>query len=360
MNSNLKMPFCYSSRKKRILFPSKEDANNYIMQQSAVNAGEGTTLHAVYCPLCAGWHVTDSPVVDDSQSLPVDGNDNILFCLEQLVNELKNGFDRSLWYLWLPRIEESKTWVAQLEDDESVSALLVEAKRQLIHFETMAKTEQHKEKTKMGRLHKGLHRAEAAVHELVSKFDMFGCAGVASQMKGLLMQPWFNVLTPDEQDSYLTLYDNLTDDALIRKLAEMAVLAKTIRVGIGYVPTDQLISLEKNLNSKIAGVEQKKVHPLLLSSIRKELANIQKQIKLRGEDFLDPKTGVDKVILTLRKQYEHTGRKLNEAETVLQSGDTAGALYLLQSVDEYVRNIPLTREKADILYRIATLTRQCI
>lgn len=311
-----------------------------------------------YCPLCAGWHLS---AVDENENTSVNEKaQNVLFSLEALINELKTSFDANLWYIWQPRIEKAKDWVKIIEEDETLSLYLVEAKRQLVHFDTIVKNKEKKIQIKTGRIKNNLTKAENIITQSINKFDVQGCLAPGRQMVEFVNQSWFSVFDNERQNHYLSLTKNLNDEEIVRMLFRIATNAKSLKLGIEYIPTDQLKAVCKNMANLINQLEEREVHPLLLAPFQKEVVRLEKQINHRGENYLDEKTGVDRVVVMLQRQYEYCNRKCTEAEAKIETGDTMEALCLLKVAEETIRNIPLCREKADALQRIVDLTRKCL
>lgn len=359
MNTISKGVFCKAEHRHTELFASKEDADNYISLNHDKVSGSTDVNHtrSVYCPECAGWHLANKPATDEDKG-PLQIN--VLFSLERLINELKTSFDHDYWQVWKPRIEEARGWVAQLEDDESLSELLVEAKRQLVHYDTAVKNCARKYQRKTGIVRNRLKKVAGEVQQLMKNFKVAECAYYIREVEELVRQPWFFAMEKKEQEEWTMLYKNLSDEELMDRLIQASVMFKTVRVGINILPTEQLVMLHKNLSLKTEPGNGKEIHPIIRNPFRKELDNIQRQIKFRGTDYIDPKTGLDKVTVTLHKQLEWCKHKFEEVEETLSEKDTMGALYLLQSVDEHIRNIPLCKEKMKVLERMVDLSRQCI
>lgn len=359
MNTIVKSVFCKTENLHTELFASKEDADNFISYHydKVSNSTDVNRVRSVYCPVCAGWHLTDKQATDEDKS-PVQIN--VLFSLEKLINELKTSFDHEYWHIWKPRVEEARGWLAQLEEDESLSELLVEAKRQLVHYDTTINNCARKYQKKTGMVRNRLKKVAGEVQQLMNNFKVAECAYYFREMEEWVGQPWFFAMEKKEQEEWTLLYENLGDAELMDRLIRAAVMFKTVRVGIHILPTEQLVMLHKNLSLKTEPDNGKEIHPIIRNPFKKELDNIQKQIKFRGTDYIDPKTGLDRVTVTLQKQLEWCKHKFEEVEATLSEKDTMEALYLLQSVDEHIRYIPLCKEKMKILERMVDLSRQCI
>ena len=360
MENNIKTAFCYIKRRNEKIFSSKENAEKFISFMTSLNNtyDNQNDVISTYCPLCAGWHL--SPIDENENALVNEDSQNVLFNLEGLVNELKTSFESQLWYVWQPRLEQAKEWVSRLEEDESLSLYLVEAKRQLVHFDSIVKNKEKKIQTKTGRIKNNLTKAENTITQSINKFDVQGCLSPAKQMVEFVNQKWFSVFDDEKQEHYILLTENLNDEYIIKILFRIATIAKSFKLGIEYIPTDQLKALCKNMKKMISQLEENEVHPLLLVPFQKEVARLEKQINHRGSNYLDEKTGLDRVLVMLQKQYDYCKRKCTEAESEIEKGDTMEALCVLQAAEESIRNIPLCKEKVDALQRIIDLTRKCI
>lgn len=360
MGNNIKTAFCYVKRRNEKIFSSKESADKFISFMTSLNNtyDNQNGVRSTYCPLCAGWHL--SPIGENENALVNEDSQNVLFNLEGLINELKSSFEPQLWYVWQPRLEQAKKWLSVLEEDDSLSLYLVEAKRQLVHFDTIVKNKEKKIQTKTGRIKNNLTKAENTITQSINKFDIQGCLSLARQMVDFVNQKWFSVFDDEKQKYYIQLTENLNDESIVKMLFRIATIAKSLKLGIEYIPTDQLRALWKNMENLVSQLEEREVHPLLLAPFQKEVNRLEKQVNHRGVNYLDEKTGLDRVLVMLQKHYEYCNHKCTEAEMEIEKGDTMEALCLLQAAEETIRNIPLCREKADALQRIIDLTRKCI
>jgi len=355
MNIITKNVFCKKENKRIQWFATKEDSDNFILNIQD-NTGENT-LRSVYCPLCAGWHLTDQPVAENSDA---NTQVNVLFNLEKLINELKTSFDHEYWYVWKPSLDEASTWVDLLAEDDSLSEFMVEAKRQLVHYHTIVTNAAKKNQRKTGIVRNRLKKELADLQQSINKLNIHACTASAERILVQIQEPWFQAMATEEQQYWNLLYDTLAEEEVMGILTQVAEMLKTVRVGISILPTEQLMVLHDKLMKKITFGEDRQIHPVILNPLKKEIDNISRQIKFRGTDYKDPKTGQDRVVVTLRKQCEYCNRKLSEVETALEEKDTMEALHILQTVDEHIRNIPLCKEKITIMNRIVTLSQQCV
>ena len=206
MENNIKTAFCYAKRRNEKIFSSKENADKFISFMNSLNNTHDSQNDVIstYCPLCAGWHL--SPIGEIENALVNEESLNVLFNLEGLINELKTSFEAQLWYVWQPRLEQAKKWLNVLEEDESLSLYLIEAKRQLVHFDTIVKNKEKKIQTKTGRIKNNLTRAENTITQSVNRFDIQGCLSPAIQMVDFINQKWFSVFDDEKQKHYI--YDN--------------------------------------------------------------------------------------------------------------------------------------------------------
>ena len=359
MENLIRYIYCEGRKRKEKIFSSNEEANNFIAFMNAVSGTDKSAdIKAVYCPVCAGWHLLHGQETDETI---MDGDHkNVLFNLEALINELKQSFEASLWYIWQPRIEQAKEWIEQLEEDESFSLFLVEAKRQMVHFSTIVQNKEKKVKTKTTKIRNALTRAENIVIQSITKLKVQDCLPQAKVLDDLISQSWFAALTEEEQERYVSLSDSLNDEGTIHILYRSSALAKSARLGIDFTPTDQLKTMYVNMKKRLEELEEKNTSPLLLTPFQRELERVEKQLTLRGDNYIDEKTGLDRVVVALQKHVDFCNRKCDEAESYIEMDDTIEALTLLQAADDHIRNIPLGKEKTRMLQRIVDLTNKCI
>ena len=360
MQPNFKTIHCQTRKLNLVCFPSKADADNYIIykQQTTGTSAENSTLNAYYCPTCAGWHLTHKLQNHSSDS---DAQFNVLFKLEQLIADLKTNFEADDWQIWQPRLEESKNWISELEKDDQCSHLLVEAKRQLVHYDNMIKGKLKKHVTKTGRLKNLLNAEIRNISQCLNSYDVEKCAPHIETMSRLIREnEWFPLLEKQLQDDCTRIIAGLSDEEVTSRLIRMGNLLKTVRVGMDMMPTDQLKALYTNLTRQMDELAPYELHQLLLHPYQSAIDHFHKKINARGTDYIDPKTGMDRWVLTQQKTCEQCRRLLDEAEDQLQDGNPLEALHVLQRVDERIRNVPLCKDKVDILQRMVALTRQCI
>ena len=357
MDTIVKSVFCKTRNCHTELFASKAAADNFISFNFTSGERDNHIPRSVYCPLCAGWHLTDTPADEDEKS---PENMNVLFSLEELVNELKISFDKEHSHIWKPRLDEARTWLAQLEEDESLSTLLVEAKRQLVHYNTIVENTLKRRQKKTGIARNKLKKLADDIRRDFDAFKVAGCTSFLKPMNEWMNHPGFAMMDEKEQEEWETLYDNLADEELMERLSQAALILKTVRVGMGTLPTEQLKMLHENLSRKLEPCNGETLHSIIRNPFKREIENIYRLLKFRGTDYLDPKTGQDKTTITLQKQVEWCNRKFEEVEQTLSGEDTTDALYILQSVDERIRNFPFCKEKVMILERMVGLSRKCI
>ena len=172
------------------MFSSKENADKFISFMTSLNNTYDyqNDVISTYCPLCAGWHL--SPIDENENALVNEDSQNVLFNLEGLINELKSSVEPQLW-------------LSVLEEDDSLSLYLVEAKRQLVHFDTIVKNKEKKIQTKTGRIKNNLTKAENTITQSINKFDIQGCLSPARQMVDFVNQKWFSVFDDEKQKYYI-------------------------------------------------------------------------------------------------------------------------------------------------------------
>lgn len=360
MQPNFKTILCPTRKLNLICFPSKADADNYIIykQQTTDMPSEKGPMNAYYCPACAGWHLTHKLQKNNGDT---DGQFNILFKLEQLINDLKSNFEVGDWEIWKTRIDESKIWVAELENDDRCRHLLVEAKRQLVHYDNMVKGKLKKHISKTGRLKNLLNTEIRSVSQKLNTYKVEECEAHVNAMSVLIAgNEWFPLLEKDFQDDCTRIISNLSDEQVITRLTHMGNLLNTVRIGVDMMPTDQLKALHANLVQKMDELAPYRLHKMVVHPFQSAIDLFQKKINARGKDYIDTKTGMDRHLLALQKIFSQCVRLLDEAESRINEGNPIEALNSLQRVDERIRNVPLCKDKIDILQRMIILTSQCL
>ena len=360
METRFKSVHCPIRKHTLICFSSKAEADHFIMynQQTGTTGPDDKPLHAYYCPACAGWHLTHKL---QSNSGNTDAPFNVLFNLEQLINDLKANFDAEQWKIWQPRLNEAQTWISRLDEEGQYGHLLVEAKRQLVHYDHIVRGKLQKFTRKTGRIRNLLNAEIKAILQCLQTYDVAECVKHIDTMTRLINEnEWFHYLEQEMQDDCNRIISNLSEDYVIQKLTQVGNLLKSVRVGSDMLPMEQLKSLHTNLNEKMSGLEPYELHPLVTKPFQHGINQFSKKIEECGSDYIDPKTGVDRRLATMQKTYGKCRRLLEDAEQKLLAEKSTEALYCLQRVDEKLRNIPLCKDKAEILQRMLDLTFRCV
>lgn len=86
--------FCISCRRPKILFESKDKADNFIRFNSDEIVAETgkAPVRSYYCALCCGWHVTSNPSTERGGIL--DGRDSELMLSLKLNARNRSGLQR--------------------------------------------------------------------------------------------------------------------------------------------------------------------------------------------------------------------------------------------------------------------------
>ena len=360
METRFKSVHCPIRKHTLICFSSKAEADHFILynQQTGTTGPDDKPLHAYYCPACAGWHLTHKL---QSNSGDTDAQFNVLFNLEQLINDLKANFDAEQWKIWQPRLNEAQTWISRLDEEGQYGHLLVEAKRQLVHYDHIVRGKLQKFTRKTGRIRNLLNAEIKGVSQCLQTYEVADCDRHIKMMSRLVSESeWFTQLEQEMQDDCNRIISNLSDDHVISKLSQTGNLLKTIRVGIDMLPMEQLETLYAKLSGLLNDLEPYGLHTLVVKPFQHGIDQFRKKIEGRGTGYKDPKTGVDHRLATIQKTYGRCRLLLDDVAQKLLADKPTEALYCLQRVDERLRNIPLCKDKAEILQRMLDLTFRCV
>lgn len=98
--------YCQSCHRPKMLFETREKADNFIRFNSPDMLAEGGTapVRSYYCRICCGWHVTSNPSVEEGEALDLRDEARVRLLEDEIVRKEE---DRSFGLAVAPRFLEA-------------------------------------------------------------------------------------------------------------------------------------------------------------------------------------------------------------------------------------------------------------
>ncbi|MBR5607605.1 MAG: hypothetical protein IKW44_04375 [Bacteroidaceae bacterium] len=351
--------YCNDIKRIKMLFPTKEKADNFIKfnAEEIAENNKNVPTRSYYCPSCGGWHVTH--IADKERYARVDNIQDCVYRLSRFITAIKRKFVKSEWRTWKAELENAQVWVAELENLPQYNIMVNEAKKQIRHYSNEIKYAEKKEIREQNTLFMKVDAERKAIMDAIGdRMDELDWEGTVSEIHRLdiLMQsPEFGFSTQRIVNSCVEMTSLLLNTELVELMKDMSGVFKKLKGKTAYMPADELKTYVSFLEEGLKKLETMQVPGAFIHPVRQRICKLRKTVKNRGTDCVDKETGLDKAVLTLKRHYESVRKGLIEAITALQNQDNDLALEFLEAADGRMKALPLSREKVELMKHFADI-----
>ena len=327
--------FCNKINRVKMLFPSKEKADNFIAFNTEGISGQSRNvpIRSYYCSVCNGWHVTHKPLTDTY--IQKDNETRIGSRLALFIDEIKKSFIPEDWQRWKPLIDEAAEWTKALSENVEYASLVREADRQLTHYIKCVESGERRLKKTLERPRQeqevSINRILKAIHQNMESLNFDKCLIVARKLASHTENPLFAELGQEVRVSAKRMTDCLLDTDMAGSLRWMVKTIASVNYEMDSLDKDALHVHIQKLRTELNRLEENEVPDCLIQPLRNEVDNISKLIALRKEDVCD--------------SYEKVRLLLLDAVTALEEKDKDCFNARMADADERLKLIPWSAEK---------------
>ena len=260
--------FCSNIHRVKMLFASKEKADNFI-RFNADNMALSRThvpIRSYYCPACGGWHVTHKS--ESEEYIRADDLQQKAYELGRFITDIKTHYDEGDWSTWKAGIEEARRWMSDLAPQVEHQQLLREAQRQLEHYTRMVESAERKEKKKENRTFQviDMERKQLCdeMRDRMKSLDVDHCQTLASRLHELMQMPAFDRSEENIKTHCQRLVTCFTDKDLYGKLQWSGSMIKQIINESSSMSVDEIRDAVNRINSFMVEMKIKQAHPHII------------------------------------------------------------------------------------------------
>lgn len=356
--------YCNNINRVKMLFPTKEKADNFI-RFNAVEIAEHNNhvpSRSYFCPACGGWHVTH--MENNDKYVQIDNIQESAYRLTRFVTAIKKKFNKSEWQNWKTEIEKAGVWIAQLDELPQYCQLVNETRRQIKHYNNEIKNVEKKAAREHNiRFMKVDEERKSLIGEITDKMkdlDWDQATTLIQRLEKLMEEPEFafskqKIITDCEK-----LVKTIQNPEITCLLKEICVSLKVLKGKTAYMATVELQAYIDEMDKKQNELKSLDLSNILVNPMIQRLAKLRKTVKNRGDNYMDEETGLDKVIIALERHYDTVRNSLIEAITALQNQDNMLALEFLEAADGRLKSIPLSKKKLELTRHFLTIAEKVV
>ena len=356
--------YCNNINRVKMLFPSKEKADNFIRfnAEEIAEYNNHAPSRSYFCPACGGWHVTH--IENNDKYVQTDNIQESSYRLTRFLTAIKKKFNKAEWYSWKKEIEKACVWMAELDELPQYYQLVNEARRQIKHYNNEIKNVEKKAAREHNiRFMKVDEERKSLIGEITEKMkdlDWDQTITVIQRLEKLMAEPEFafskqKIIT--ECEKLVTIIQNPEITCLLK---DLNASFKVHKGKTAYMATVELQAYIDEMDKKLNELKSLGLSDIVINPMIQRLAKLRKTVKNRGENYLDEETGLDKVVIALERHYDTVRNSLIEAITAVQNQDNTLALEFLEAADGRLKSIPLSKKKLELTRHFLTIAEKVV
>lgn len=351
--------YCNNIKRVKMLFPSKEKADNFIRfnAEEIAEYNNHVPSRSYYCPACGGWHVTH--MENNDKYVQTDNIQESAYRLTRFMTAIKKKFNKTEWQSWKTEIEKACMWVAELDGIPQYYQLVNEARRQIKHYNNEIKNVEKREAREHNvRFMKVDEERKTLIDEITDKMkdlDWDQASVIIQKLEKLMTKPEFAFSKQKIITECKKLVAIIQNPEIACLLKEMSASFKALKGKTTYMATVDLQSYVDEMDEKWNKLKSLELSEIVLNPMNQRLVKLRKTVKNRGNNYLDSETGIDKVIIALERHYDTVKNSLIEAITALQNQDNTLALEFLEAADGRLKSIPFSKKKLELTRHFLTI-----
>ncbi len=357
--------FCASINRVKMLFETKEKADNFI-NFNAVEIAENNSyapIRSYYCPSCGGWHVTHKPL--DEEYTRTDDLQQKAYELNRFITYIKKDFDEKEWMVWQARIEEAYKWVDELDHLPEHHISLKETRRQLQHYSRLVDSCVRKEQKKKTRLFQQMSAKRKSLCDSIRYgmqiLDINGCMENATRLHELMQRPEFERTEDKIKDYCNRLVACFVDQDLYGKLNWIVLTLIERTKDAGHISTEEMNNTITRMNTYLCEMTEKQIHRHILEPLQEGVIRLTRLS--HKKNISNAQSEVKDSTFSIRKPLQDSCTTVKnhfiEAVTAIEKNDKATALSYLYTADECMKSIPVSAEKMELMKFFVQIAGHC-
>jgi len=357
--------FCTHINRVKMLFPTKEKADNFIRFNADDIAGNNryTPIRSYLCTACGGWHVTHKP--ESETYTRTEGLQNMAYELDRFIKNIKKNFCDDEWMEWQAGIEEAYRWMAELEDLPEYYQLLHEARRQLLHYSEKVKTCSKRVQKRENKLFQELSAERKqlckSIQTAMQTIDVEQAMKSATRLYEIMSMPVFDKTESKVKKDCDNMVFCFINPDEYGKLSWMSITLKNFLKAESPIKADKIKETVERANRYLAEMTANKVHRHILNPLYDSVLKMTRQMNKSGAENKESfcRDYMSRVDDTAQSYIDAARKYFVQAVDAVRDKNIATALSFLHTADECMKSIPVSPEKTELMKYFIQIAAYC-